>query len=159
MNALRFTLVALAAGLAACSSNKRLPGDNEPTLATLRDRSVSISADTPQTAPKVGNEQTIAAYREFLQAAPTAPQRPEAMRRLGDLEMDNADRRAAEATTSSGEIPDYRAAIARYEEFLKAYPDDPRNDRVLYQLARAQEQGGQLETALNLLGIDTPERM
>ena len=48
-------------------------------------------------------------------------------------------------------MPDYKAAIARYEDFLKAYPKDPRNDRVLYQLARAQEQGGQLEAALKTL--------
>ena len=146
-------LIALSASLAACSSNKRLAGDNEPTLATLRDRTTSVAPDTAQSAPKVGNEQTIAAYREFLLAAPAAPQRPEAMRRLGDLEMDNADRRAAESTTLSDEIPDYKAAIARYEEFLKAYPADPRNDRVLYQLARAQEQGGQLEVALKTLSL------
>ncbi len=30
-------------------------------------------------------------------------------------------------------------------EYLKAYPNDPDNDRVLYQLARAHEQGGDLE--------------
>ena len=144
---------ALAAVLAACSSNKRLPGDNEPTLATLRDRSVAVVADTPQTAVKVAEEQTIAAYREFLRAAPDAPQRPEAMRRLGDLEMDNADRRAAESTSATGDVPDYKAAIARYQEFLKAYPGDARNDRVLYQLARAQEQGGQLEAALQTLTL------
>ena len=144
-------LTALAIALAACSSNKRLPGDNEPTLATLRDRSVAVVADTPQTAVKVAEEQTIAAYREFLRAAPDAPQRPEAMRRLGDLEMDNADRRAAESTSATGDIPDYKAAVARYQEFLKTYPSDPRNDRVLYQLARAQEQGGQLEAALQTL--------
>ena len=141
----------LAAGLGACSSNKRLPGDNEPTLATLRDRSVAVVADTPQTAVKVADEQTIAAYREFLRAAPDAPQRPEAMRRLGDLEMDNADRRAAESNSATGDVPDYRAAVERYQEFLKTYPNDARNDRVLYQLARAQEQGGQLEAALQTL--------
>ena len=144
-------LTVLAMALVACSSNRRLPGDNEPTLATLRDRSVAVLADTPQSAVKVADEQTIAAYREFLRAAPDAPQRPEAMRRLGDLEMDNADRRAAESTSATGDIPDYKAAIARYQEFLKAYPNDARNDRVLYQLARAQEQGGQLEAALQTL--------
>ncbi len=141
----------LTFALTACSSNKRLPGDNEPTLATLRDRTVSVVADKPDTALKVAEEQTIAAYLQFLEAAPNAPQRPEAMRRLGDLEMDNADRRAAESTSAAGDVPDYKAAIARYQDFLKAYPQDPRNDRVLYQLARAQEQGGQLEDALKTL--------
>ena len=47
--------------------------------------------------------------------------------------------------------PDYKLAIARYEEFLKEHPNDPGNDRVLYQLARAQEQGGELEAAIKTL--------
>ena len=47
--------------------------------------------------------------------------------------------------------PDYRAAVKRYEEFRKAFPDDKGNDRVHYQLARAQEQAGDLETALKTL--------
>jgi cellulose synthase operon protein C len=148
------TTAALLALLAGCSSNKRPPGDNEPTLASLRDRTVAVVADSvskdgskPQRAP-VAEEQTIAAYREFLAAAPQAPQRPEALRRLGDLEMDMADRKSVEGNT---EVPDYKAAIERYQDYLKTYPNDPRNDRVLYQLARAQEGGGQLEASLATL--------
>jgi tetratricopeptide (TPR) repeat protein len=75
------------------------------------------------------------------------------MRRLGDLEMDLSDRLQEGGTggqTAQG-TPDYRAAIARYEELLKSFPKDPANDRVLYQLARAQEQGGALESALKTL--------
>ena len=131
--------------LTACSSNKRLPGDDQATLASLSSRVVKVE---PEAGLAVTEEQTIAAYRSFLEVAADAPQRPEAMRRLGDLEMDRADRKSAEG---AGEQPDYKAAIARYEEFLKAYPRDPRNDRVLYQLARAQEQSGQLEVALATL--------
>lgn len=150
------TLVAVAALLAACSSNKRPPGDNEPTLASLRDRTIAILPDQlerdgkPAPRAAVAEETTIAAYREFLAAAPQAPQRPEAMRRLGDLEMDMADRKAVDGNT---ELPDYKAAVERYQEYLKTYPNDPRNDRVLYQLARAQESGGQLEAALATLNL------
>src|SRR5437773_8429912 len=74
------------------------------------------------------------------------------MRRLGDLEMDSADSKSdsGQAVASNGG-PDYRAAVARYQDYLKTYPTDPGNDRVLYQLARAQEQGGDLETALKTL--------
>jgi cellulose synthase operon protein C len=146
-------LAAAAALLAGCSSGppKPLPGDTAPTLASLRDRSVAVQPDPPN-APLVALEaDSIAAYREFLAAAPDAPQRPEAMRRLGDLEMDRADRVAANATGNAPADPDYKAAIERYEAFLKAYPTDPRVDRVLYQLARAQESGGQLEAALATL--------
>ncbi|MDP2004600.1 MAG: tetratricopeptide repeat protein [Rubrivivax sp.] len=148
----RLTLLALAAGatltLAGCAGRKTLPGDDQPTLASLGARTVAV---VPDDVTGVAEEQTIAAYRQFLQAAPNAPQRPEALRRLGDLEMDRADRVAAEATAATGAEPDYKPAIARYEEFLKAYPQDARNDRVLYQLARAQEQGGDLENALKTL--------
>ena len=142
----RLTLIATAAlTLAACSSTPKFPGDDQPTLASLSTREIKVQ---PEERPPVVEEQTIAAYRQFLEAAPNAPQRPEALRRLGDLEMDRADRISAEG---AGDVPDYKAAIARYQEFLKAYPKDSRNDRVLYQLARAEEQGGQLEAALKTL--------
>lgn len=141
--------VALAVLLAACSSGKRPPGDNQPTLASLSKREVKLP---PDPGVQVAEEQTIAAYRNFLAAAPKAPQRSEALRRLGDLEMDRADKAAGDglATTANG-APDYKAAIAQYQEFLKSHPNDPRTDRVLYQLSRAQEQGGDLETALKTL--------
>lgn len=146
----RFTVVALAVlTLAGCSSGpKKYKDDNQPTLASLSNRKIEV---TPDEGARVAEEQTIAAYQQFLKAAPKAPQRNEAMRRLGDLEMDKADRIAAEATGNASAEPDYKVAIARYEEFLKEFPDDPKNDRVLYQLARAQEQAGELDKALKTL--------
>jgi cellulose synthase operon protein C len=152
-------LLALAATVlvAGCAGPQRLPGDDQPTLATLPARGPELSLDGPRGA---NEEQTIAAYRQFLQVAPAAPQRPDALRRLGDLEMDRADRlsgddKPADIKPGAGApvagAPDYRAAVAQYREFLTNYPNDPRNDRVLYQLARAQEQSGNLEAALQTL--------
>jgi cellulose synthase operon protein C len=132
--------------LAACASKRGGTPDNEPTLATLKGRSVAVEQDA---GVKASEEQAIEAYRKFLEVAPKAPQRAEAMRRIGDLEMDSADSRSAANQASNG--PDYRAAIARYQEFLKTYPNDPTNDRVLYQLARAYEQGGDMELSLKTL--------
>jgi tetratricopeptide (TPR) repeat protein len=83
---------------------------------------------------------------------PDASQRAEALRRLGDLSMASADNANAVHPTPTG-TPDYGAAIAQYRDYLQAYPDDPANDRVIYQLARAQEQGGQLEQALATLDL------
>ena len=132
-----------------CASQRGTP-DTEPTLKTLAGRSVVVEKDGPVVATET---QAIDAYRKFLDVAPKAPQRAEAMRRIGDLEMDRADKRSASADTSNSTPadPDYRAAIARYQEFLKTFPKDPANDRVLYQLARAQEQGGDLAAALKTL--------
>ena len=136
-------LVLVALALCACAG-KRTGGtpDNAPTLKTLASRQVTVDKDPGVAADE---DRAIAAYKSFLEVAPHAPQRLEAMRRLGDLEMDSADTKGVTAD------PDYRAAIARYLDFLKAYPQDARNDRVLYQLARAYEQGGELETALKTL--------
>ena len=145
------TLVAMAVLLAACASKRGTP-DTEPTLKTLAGRSVTVVKDD---GVKANEAQAIEAYQKFLDIAPAAPQRAEAMRRIGDLEMERADiRSAAASTAASGATaadPDYRTAITRYQTFLKTYPADPSNDRVLYQLARAYEQSGDLETALKTL--------
>jgi TolA-binding protein len=131
--------------LGACASKRGTP-DNEPTIKSLAGRKVVVEKDA---GVMVSEAQAIEAYRKFLEVAPKAPQRAEAMRRIGDLEMDSADQRSENPQATAG--PDYRAAVARYQEFLKTYPNDPANDRVLYQLARAQEQGGDLESALKTL--------
>ena len=125
----------VAAGLAACAS-KRGGGtpDNEPTLKTLAGRQVVIEKD-PGVDGSV--DKAIAAYRDFLAAAPKATQRSEAMRRLGDLEMDAADNRIASGQ-ANGTVADFKAAITRYQDYLKTYPQDPGNDRVR-SAARAGE--------------------
>jgi TolA-binding protein len=141
--------LALAVGLlSACGSKKLANPDDEPTLKTLAGREVEVAADS---GIEVTPEKSIAAYRKFLEVAPKATQRAEAMRRIGDLEMDIADDKLAAGQTGPNGAADYRAAIERYQDYLKTYPNDPNNDRVLYQLARAQEQNGELEVSLKTL--------
>jgi cellulose synthase operon protein C len=137
----------LLAGLCGCAGPRQFPGDDAPTIKTLAGREIEVPSDPGVAA---SDAKAILAYRQFLDAAPRAEQRAEAMRRLGDLEMDHADGQAETDQNSSG-VPDYRAAIARYRDYLKTYPNDPGNDRVIYQLARAHEQGGELEASLKLL--------
>ncbi|MEO8058657.1 MAG: tetratricopeptide repeat protein [Burkholderiales bacterium] len=139
-------LLLTAAGLCACAGNKpKGTPDNEPTLKSLAGREVIVAEDA---GIKRNPAQAISAYRSFLDAAPKAEQRQEALRRLGDLEMDVADDNSAQSASG---VPDYKAAITRYQDFLKTYPKDPGNDRVLYQLSRAQEQSGSLEVSLQTL--------
>lgn len=160
---LRVPLVLIAvAVLSACAGSRKAANpDNEPTLASLAGRSVPVDADRRIATSEA---QAMAAYRDFLAATAKTPQarpRAEAMRRLGDLELDRAEA-AAEALPSAGGASsgagsaapagiDTRAAIARYQERLKAFPQDPGNDQVLYQLARAQELGGDLPASLQTL--------
>jgi cellulose synthase operon protein C len=136
----------LVLGLGACAGKRASNPPEPPTLKSLAGRQIDVQADQVVAASE---EKAIAAYRKFLEIAPNAPQRSEAMRRLGDLEMDTADNKLAGGDGSGN--PDYKAAIARYEEYLKAFPNDPGNDRVHYQIARAHEQGGDLESALKTL--------
>jgi len=146
-------LVVLTASLGACStlgSGAKKPGatpDDAPTLKTLLTREVVVAPDPGIPADE---DKAIAAYRNFLAVTPDARQRADALRRLGDLSMGSADNANAAHPTATG-VPDYTAAIAQYRDYLQAYPDDPNNDRVLYQLARAQEQGGALEESLATL--------
>lgn len=137
----------LLCGLCACAGNRGSQQPEPPTLKSLAGRQIDVQADPGVAAGS--EEKAIAAYRKFLEVAPNAPQRSEAMRRLGDLEMDTADNKLA--TGDGPANPDYKAAIARYEDYLKAFPTHPGNDRVYYQIARAHEQGGDLETALKTL--------
>ena len=145
-------LLLLTSSLGACSMfglghKAGATPDDAPTLKTLLTREVVIDSDPGIPADE---DKAIAAYRNFLAVTPDARQRAEALRRLGDLSMASADNANAVTPTPNG-TPDYAAAIAQYRDYLKTYPNDPDNDRILYQLARAQEQGGQLEDGLKTL--------
>lgn len=144
--AARLSTLALALlALCGCATkDKRPPGDDAPTLATLASRTVEIPRDSGVASDEA---RAMSAYRAFLDVAKDAPQRPEVMRRLADLEMDLADRKSADG----GASPDYKAAVVQYERVLREHPNAPGSDRVLYQIARAQEQGGDLEAALKTL--------
>jgi TolA-binding protein len=137
----------VAALLAACSSASKKAQPEPPTLKSLASREYTIQ---PDPGVKADEEAAARAYRDFLAASPREPHRQEALRRLGDLEMDRVDSRIANGE-APGTAADYKAAITSYQDFLKKYPNDPGNDRVLYQLARAHELSGDLETSLATL--------
>src|SRR5512147_668277 len=90
-------------------------------------------------------------YRRFLELQKTDPQlRAEALRRLADLNMEAGE---GEDMADEASIVDTQGAevIKLYTNLLKSYPDYPRNDQVLYQLARAYETTRQPEKALATL--------
>jgi cellulose synthase operon protein C len=142
-----FTLGAVGVTLllAACSSSPVQPQKNG-TLKDLAGRRVDVPR---QSAPTVTPEQAAAAYRQFLDLQKADPQlRVEAMRRVGDLNIESNEGRLA--NNASGEInsKELQESISLYESLLKAYPDYQSADAVLYQLARAYEASGQASKAL-----------
>ena len=91
-------------------------------------------------------------YRAFLDLVTDDPDlQAEAMRRLGDLELEAAEADELSDNIESIEGRGYDSAVDLYQQLLESYPDYRRNDTVLYQLARGYEIGGQTDEALNVL--------
>jgi TolA-binding protein len=91
-------------------------------------------------------------YREFLDLVTDDPSlSAEAMRRLGDLELEASEAAQLAENIESLESTSYDNAVSLYQRLLEAYPSYRRNDTVLYQLARAYEIGGRTDEALDVL--------
>ncbi len=119
------------------------------TIGDLDSKPVPVHPDARQ--PSGGASKAMDNYREFLKLQNADPKlRAEALRRLGDLSLESGEleRMANEVTQLDRAGAE---AIRIYTLLLKAYPSYPRNDLVLYQLARAYETTGQPELALSTL--------
>jgi len=124
------------------------PKKKEKTIGELSARPVVVQPDQKVEASAA---RAMDNYRRFLELQKTDPQlRAEALRRLADLNMEagEGERLAGEASTIDMQGAE---AIKLYTSLLKSYPEYPRNDQVLYQLARAYETTGQPEKALSSL--------
>ena len=91
-------------------------------------------------------------YRAFLDLVSDDPRlRAEAMRRLGDLELDALEAAQLAQNIDLVGSTAYKSAVDLYQQLLEAYPEYRRNDTVLYQLGRAYELGGRNDDALLVL--------
>ena len=118
------------------------------TIKDLESREIKVERDPPS---DVKPAQAIEQYQKFLDLPASGDEkiRIEAMRRLGDLQLEADEAKAGtEATLSGAEL---KEAIKLYEGLLAAYPKNARNDKVLYQLSRAYEANSQPEKALAVL--------
>ena len=149
MSACRCRL-ALLAGLAAAAlpMTYAAAAPKVKTIKDLESRPVEVHQDTPAEASA---SKAMENYRRFLELQRTDPQlRAEAMRRLGDLNLESGQIERMDKELGSIDLQGAEA-IRLYNVLLKAYPDYARNDQVLYQLARAYETTGQPEQALATL--------
>jgi cellulose synthase operon protein C len=145
MKHLRCLALLVAAGVFG-SAWGATPAPKPPkTVGDLAKKDITVRTDAVVTG---GSAKAMDNYRKFLELQNTDPRlRAEALRRLGDLNLESGEleRMANEVTQldlSGAE------AIRLYTTLLQAYPDYPRNDQVLYQLARAYETTGQGDKAL-----------
>ena len=144
---------AVALILVACAAPGWLPSAhadeaNAKTIKELKSQDIQVHKDSKVDA---SSSKAMDNYRRFLELQKTDPQlRAEALRRLGDLNLDAGDIERLEKEVGIVDLQSSEA-IKLYATLLKAYPDYARNDQVLYQLARAYETTGQPEQALATL--------
>jgi TolA-binding protein len=120
------------------------------TTGTIKDlEGKAVEVDT--SAPIEGSEaKAMESYKAFLEVASDDPQlKAEAMRRLADLQLDTADVEQLQSNVES--LGSVGSTIEMYQKLLQSYPNYPKNDLVLYQLARAYEAEGRIDESLATL--------
>ncbi len=133
--------------ISACSSGPA-------TIDSLSETLVSVA---PRQDLNISRAQAIAHYRQFIKLAPDSPMYPQALRRLAELEILNAE----EANTSGKKADIKKArrqandAIQLYSTYLSTYPDNPDNDYIYYQQAKAYELRGDIDKSIALLKLLT----
>jgi TolA-binding protein len=146
MNARLLTLLALVLiGTSAQADNIK----KRDTIASLEGKDVEI-----RTGKVIVGSTDLARdnYRAFLDLVSDDPDlRSEAMRRLGDLELDATEAEQLAQNIDTLNHASFNNAVQLYQQLLESYPDYRRNDTVLYQLARAYEMGGRNDEALDVL--------
>jgi TolA-binding protein len=140
-------LMLLTAVLLAPQADARVK--EKDTIKSLEDKTVelrkgNIVLDSSELARQ--------SYRDFLDLVSDDPElRAEAMRRLGDLELEATEADQLTANIEALDTASFDNAVGLYQQLLEAYPDYRRNDTVLYQLGRAYEIGGRTDEALAVL--------
>ena len=138
------------AGVLLYSAVAGASASNEPTIKDLeKQQQADVSHEPPH---DVDSNKTMQSYKRFLDLnAGDAALREEAMRRLGDLNLESSESERIEHELATNEGLRATEAIHLYTALLKTYPKYERNDAVLYQLARAYELNAQPDKALATL--------
>ena len=149
----RFTIpVLLAPALiaAGCSARALRTTGTLAELRNLRPDVQDVRLDMQEIRVEDGLDQAMQQYRRFLEETPGNNATPDAMRRLADLQVETQfGIRTAE--NAGGDPNGPVEAIALYDRLLAEYPDYDQRDEVLYQKARAYDELGLTEEALEAM--------
>lgn len=145
------TLLALATALALSACSGSPVKGASPTIAKTIGR---MDEPSPDVLPIIRSEpvaidpeKAAENYRKLLELTPDQGTKSEAQRRLADLQVQIEDNRGNTAESQKG----LQESIALYNKLLYAEPDSKDNDRIFYQLARAQQNLGETEAAIDTL--------
>ena len=123
--------------------------DDGATIGSLEGKTIELrKGKTVLGSSELARE----SYRDFLDLVSDDPElRAEAMRRLGDLELEATEAGQLAENIEALDPHSFDNSVGLYQKLLESYPDYRRNDTVLYQLARAYEVGGRTDEALDTL--------
>ena len=142
----------VTACLALCPTAEPRGNDpnNAPTIQDLESHPTQVVTAGEVSA---SDSTAMASYQKFLALQATDPKlRAEALRRLGDLNLDAGDLQRMASELTSIDVHGAEA-IKLYTTLLAIYPNYAHNDEVLYQLARAYDTTGQPDQALHTLDL------
>lgn len=145
----RSSLVLLLMAVTFVAAQANAGVEKKDTIESLEKKAVEVR---PGKIILDSSELAREGYRDFLDLVSSDPAlRAEAMRRLGDLEVEATEADQLIENIESLDTRGFDNAVELYQMLLEAYPDYRRNDTVLYQLARAYEIGGRTDEALAVL--------
>jgi TolA-binding protein len=145
----RSSLVFLLLAVTFVAAQANAGVEKKDTIESLEKKTVEVR---PGKIILDSSELAREGYRDFLDLVSSDPAlRAEAMRRLGDLEVEATEADQLIENIESLDTRGFDNAVELYQMLLEAYPDYRRNDTVLYQLARAYEIGGRTDEALAVL--------
>ncbi len=111
------------------------------------DNTLSIIIYEPD--PEVDKEVSIEAYRDLLASTPDPALRRQVMRRIADQQLALSREYLKFQRDKSDRHLDKARAL--YDNFLRAYPDAPEGDSILYKLAHAYDDAGRDDDTLATL--------
>ncbi|MES0872407.1 tetratricopeptide repeat protein [Sinimarinibacterium thermocellulolyticum] len=145
----RILLALVTLVLAGCGST--VVKESSPPIAKTigkMDRPPEEVLPIIRSEPVAGDAEAAAEnYRKLLELTPDVETRKEAQRRLADLQVQIQDSRGATEESEKA----LQEAISLYNKLLYADPNSENNDRIFYQLARAQQNIGETEAAIDTL--------
>ena len=131
--------------LGGCNGFSLLPETPEATLADLPPARIN---DAQEVLPRVGLTEVARNYRAVLALSDDRQTRLTVQHRLADISLLDGEASMAGASRDTGHFDD---AIEAYEALLRDNPDNPDNDELLYQLAKAYDFSGDSARSLALL--------
>ena len=132
---LRSAKAILLLGLGVAVSAPAVADDKDKTIESLEEKTVEVR---PGKVIIHSTELARDNYKAFLELSTDDPdQRAEAMRRLGDLELDATEAAQLAENLETLDLEGYNSAVEMYEQVLREHPEYARNDTIMYQLARA----------------------